>query len=492
MTRTLAIDVGTSSVKAAVIVDGAVVASVDHAHPLSSPRPGWVEQDPGDWWDGTVATIARLNRDADLTDLDALAVTGQMQDLICLDGAGRPLRPAILYSDSRAVVEHDELVTRFGDRWSEVVGSAPDASNVAAKWSWLQRHEPDTVSACAVALFGGHSLVVHRLTGAGMCDPTTAASTALSDLVGGTWWGELVDALAIPVPPLQPVTTMHRLQAAAAKTLGLPSGLPVVHANGDAVATTLGLLGTERNRPYAYLGTSGWVAVAASTAQRGGGVVELPGLADDHWVSAAPMPAAGAVLDWAAARAARRCRPCPVRRPGEGAVRGRRGGAVHPPPRRHPGLARGERRPPRSAAHHDVVDRRRRGRRRNRPCRASVADDDRPAHRRAHRVWRRGTVGRPAPSDRRCHRMHRRRGRRRACGIGRGDRCRSPRAGHCATSACPSSVDDHPRRPPTGDAGPFGFAVRRAPAYTRADLGEDRRAARQCRSLTSPTHQWHR
>ncbi len=299
MTRTLAIDVGTSSVKAAVIVDGAVVASVDHAHPLSSPRPGWVEQDPGDWWDGTVATIARLNRDAALTDLDALAVTGQMQDLICLDGAGRPLRPAILYSDSRAVVEHDELVTRFGDRWSEVVGSAPDASNVAAKWSWLQRHEPDTVSACAVALFGGHSLVVHRLTGAGMCDPTTAASTALSDLVGGTWWGELVDALAIPVPPLQPVTTVHRLQAAAAKTLGLPSGLPVVHANGDAVATTLGLLGTERNRPYAYLGTSGWVAVAASTAQRGGGVVALPGLADDHWVSAAPMPAAGAVLDWA-------------------------------------------------------------------------------------------------------------------------------------------------------------------------------------------------
>ena len=121
----------------------------------------------------------------------------------------------------------------------------------------------------------------------------------MSDLVGGTWWGELVDALAIPVPPLQPVTTVHRLQAAAAKTLGLPSGLPVVHANGDAVATTLGLLGTERNRPYAYLGTSGWVAVAASTAQRGSGVVELPGLADDHWVSAAPMPAAGAVLDWA-------------------------------------------------------------------------------------------------------------------------------------------------------------------------------------------------
>ena len=57
MTRTLAIDVGTSSVKAAVILDGAVVASVDHAYPLASPAPGWVEQDPDDWWDGTVATI---------------------------------------------------------------------------------------------------------------------------------------------------------------------------------------------------------------------------------------------------------------------------------------------------------------------------------------------------------------------------------------------------------------------------------------------------
>ena len=73
----------------------------------------------------------------------------------------------------------------------------------------------------------------------------------------------------------------------------------MLHANGDAVATTLGLLGTERNRPYAYLGTSGWVAVAEWTARRGSGVVELPGLSDDHWVSAAPIPAAGAVLDWA-------------------------------------------------------------------------------------------------------------------------------------------------------------------------------------------------
>ena len=167
MTRTLAIDVGTSSVKAAVILDGAVVASVDHAYPLATPHPGWVEQHPDDWWDGTVATIMQLSREEDPASLDALAVTGQMQDLICLDAEGRPLRPAILYSDSRAVVEHDELVARFGDRWGEVVGSAPDASNVAAKWCWLQRHEPNTVAACAMALFGGHSLVVHRLTGSG-------------------------------------------------------------------------------------------------------------------------------------------------------------------------------------------------------------------------------------------------------------------------------------------------------------------------------------
>lgn len=298
MTRILAIDAGTSSIKVAVLDDGVVVASAERSHPIAAPRAGWVEQHPDAWWDATVDAVGHL-RDRALDALEAVAVTGQMQDLICLGHDGRVLRPAILYSDRRAAAEHDELCRELGGRWPAAVGATPDPSNVAAKWRWLTGRQPDVVAACRLVLFGAHSFLVHRLTGDPTCDPTTAATTGLYDIGGGTWWPEIVERIAIPVPTLSVVTATRPLLPAAAAVLGLTPGLPVVHANGDAVATTVGLVGSELDRPYVYLGSSGWAAMATDSPRPAPGVVVLPGLGPDHWVSAAPMPAAGLVLDWA-------------------------------------------------------------------------------------------------------------------------------------------------------------------------------------------------
>lgn len=302
MTTVLAIDVGTSAVKAAVVADGEVLGVAEVAHPLSTPRPGWSEQHPHDWWTATRRAVAELLGDplVDRGAIAAVAVTGQMQDLVPIDADGRPVRPAILYSDVRAVTEHAELVEEIGaDRWADAVGAIPDASNVAAKWRWMRRHEPAHAEATTTVLFGAHSYVVALLTGQRVCDPTTAATTGLYELGAATWWDEITAAIGIPLPTIVPATMIaERLRTDAAEQLGLPDGLPVVHANGDAVATTVGVIGREFRRPYAYLGTSGWVAVASPTPPVGEGVIVLPGLDDDHWVGAAPMPTAGGALDW--------------------------------------------------------------------------------------------------------------------------------------------------------------------------------------------------
>lgn len=302
MTTVLAIDVGTSAVKAAVVADGDVLGVAEVAHPLTTPRPGWSEQHPDDWWTATRRAVAELLGEplVDRGAIAAVAVTGQMQDLVPIDADGRPVRPAILYSDMRAVAEHDELIAEIGaERWATAVGSSPDASNVAAKWRWLLAHEAGSAAATTTVLFGAHSYVVALLTGERVCDPTTAATTGLYELGAATWWDEITAAIGIPLPTIVPATMVTgRLRTDAAEQLGLPDGLPVVHANGDAVATTVGVVGQELGRPYAYLGTSGWVAVASPTPPIGEGVIVLPGLDDGHWVGAAPMPTAGGALDW--------------------------------------------------------------------------------------------------------------------------------------------------------------------------------------------------
>lgn len=299
MTRVLTVDVGTSAAKAALCVDGRIVDVASAGLAVDAPSPGWAEQSPDDWWLSLAEAITSLP-DAHRTGLDAIAVTGQMQDLIAIDGDGDSVRPAILYSDARAADEHAELVDVLGPSWAAAIGAEPDVTNLAAKWRWLAAHEPATVAQTTIVLVGAHSEVARRLTGVVAADPTTAATTGLYDLGAGDWWPPVVEATGIPLAPVRPATeVLGRLRGGPANDLGLEPGAPVVLANGDAVATTLGIVGEDIGRPYAYLGTSGWVAVGTTRRTPAPGAIVLPGLRPDHWITVAPMPTAGATIDWA-------------------------------------------------------------------------------------------------------------------------------------------------------------------------------------------------
>lgn len=294
--RLLAIDVGTTAVKAACVVDGLITDVAEELLDLSTPAAGWSEQHPDDWWRATVAAVRRLRPGP----LDAIACTGQMQDLITCSGDAA-VGPALLYSDQRAVAEHEELLGELAG-WADAAGAVPDATTIAAKWRWLERHRPDRVAATDTVLFGAHSYVVLRLTGVAACDPTTAATTGLYDQRTGEWWDVTRRALALPLPTIvDPCAAVGALQPGPAADLGLNPGLPVVHAPGDAVATTIGVVGSTLDDPYAYVGTSGWIAVnrraGAVTAETG--VIWLPGTTPATRVAAAPMLTAGAAADWA-------------------------------------------------------------------------------------------------------------------------------------------------------------------------------------------------
>ena len=90
MTRLLGLDVGTSSVKGiAIDEDGAVLAVAERGYPLSTPRPGWSEQDPEDWWRGAAEVLEEL----DAASAAGIGLSGQMHGLVALDDAGAPAAP---------------------------------------------------------------------------------------------------------------------------------------------------------------------------------------------------------------------------------------------------------------------------------------------------------------------------------------------------------------------------------------------------------------
>ena len=258
-----ALDVGTTGVKAALVTrDGRVVASATAGYPTHSRAGGVMEQSPEDWWEAACQAMQACEPGRHA--VAALGLSGQMQALIAL-GLHGPLRPAILYSDTRAAAELSAVERLWGkDRWWAQTGNVQDATSLPPKLLWLQRHEPETYRSVRWILLGAHDYVTWRACGEVVTDLTTAATTGLLDLAGGRWALEMLEALGLRTNVLPPLTSgwevTGRLMPEAAAALHLPPGIPVIHGAGDAATTTLGAGAGDPGRGYLYLGTSGWLA----------------------------------------------------------------------------------------------------------------------------------------------------------------------------------------------------------------------------------------
>src|SRR5438034_10089165 len=102
MAHLLGIDIGTSGTKTLVCNDrGKVLATATAQHPISSPRPGWSEQNPQDWWQATIKASKAVVKKARLKGLEisAIGLSGQMHGSVFLGDNAKPLRPALLWND---------------------------------------------------------------------------------------------------------------------------------------------------------------------------------------------------------------------------------------------------------------------------------------------------------------------------------------------------------------------------------------------------------
>jgi xylulokinase len=242
MTTLVGLDVGTTGVKAvAISPEGEVLATEEEPYPLSTPQPGWAEQDPADWWRAAEAVIARLSFDE-----VRLGFSGQMHGLVCLDESDRVLRPAILWNDQRTAAECAEIEERVGlERLIELTGNRALTGFTAPKLLWLRRHEPEVYGRIRRILLP-KDYVMMRLTGEHGIDAADASGTLLFDVRGRRWSGEVADALEIPhewLPPVSESTVYGGAgdQQAAALGVGVvgPGTLSVVLGTSGVVLAAL-------------------------------------------------------------------------------------------------------------------------------------------------------------------------------------------------------------------------------------------------------------
>jgi xylulokinase len=249
----IGLDVGTTGVKAlAVDAAGEVTASVEEPYTLSTPRPGWSEQDPEDWWHASEAALERL----DARRAAGIGLSGQMHGLVCLDSGLRVLRPAILWNDQRTGAECAEIEERVGlERLIGLTGNRALTGFTAPKLLWLRRHEPETYRRVAHVLLP-KDYVRLRLCGERSTDAADASGTLLLDVAGRRWSQEVLDALDLDLAWLPPVLESPAPSGVTA------TGVPVAAGAGDQAAGALGA-GVDRPGPLSVqIGTSGVVFAA--------------------------------------------------------------------------------------------------------------------------------------------------------------------------------------------------------------------------------------
>src|SRR5215217_7652891 len=265
----LGLDLGTGSVKALLMdEDGATLGEGSTSYPVRSPRPGWAESSPGNWWSAVVDATrdAVGSRGAEVA---AIGLSGQMHGVVLTEGHGYASRPAVLWADSRS---REQLAAYRGlDEDARARLANPPAVGMAGPTLlWLRDHEPEVYASARWALQPKDWLRL-RLTGEDAAEPSDASATLLYDLRSDTWDYPVVEALGLRPGLLARLVASAdaagTLTREAAEHLGLRAGLVqlTVGTGGQIVApkSELGLDPHLRTHLYRAAVPDLWYSMAA-------------------------------------------------------------------------------------------------------------------------------------------------------------------------------------------------------------------------------------
>ena len=267
--KLLGFDVGSSSVKAALIDAGTGSLTARATSParelrIHSPRPGFAEQAPDTWWRHVRSAAGGLKRQNAFRpeEIAAIGISYQMHGLVVVDARGRPLRPAIIWCDSRAVETGKQAFRALGAEVCLPRLLNSPGNFTASKLKWVQENEPELYARIDKAMLPGDYIAM-KMTGETVTTFSGLSEQILFDYIKQKQADLLLDyygiSPALIPPPLPSFSPQGRLTPEAASALGLLPGIPVTYRAGDQPNNALSLRVLDPGEVAATAGTSGVV-----------------------------------------------------------------------------------------------------------------------------------------------------------------------------------------------------------------------------------------
>lgn len=268
----LGIDIGTTSTIGMLIQPPAqVLGLVSRPVRLSSPQPGWTEEDPEQWWRNVGEICRELLAVSGIanTDIAAIGITGMLPAVVLLDKEDRLLRPSIQQSDGRCGREVAEIRAEQDEQaFIRRSGNGINQQLVGAKIRWIERHEPAIYQRIAT-VFGSYDFINWRLTGEKAVEQNWALEAGFIAIASHRLDDAQIALAHLPrkaVPRLmRSQDILGRVTPGAAHFTGLAAGTPVIGGAADFIASALGAGVTQAGDVLLKFGGSVDILTATAT-----------------------------------------------------------------------------------------------------------------------------------------------------------------------------------------------------------------------------------
>lgn len=255
----LGIDLGTSSMKCLLINDKQEICeNTSHEIDIMNPKSGWSEQNPSSWVEALKKCLADLSKKINLSEIKAVSFSGHMHGATCLDENYVPLRPCILWNDTRSFAECDIIMQN--PKLLDISGNLAMPGFTAPKLLWMKNNEPEIFSQVAKVLLPKDYLRF-ILTDEFYSDLSDASGTYWLDIKNRNWSQELLDATNMSIsqmPDLCEGTDQTGIiNIKFQNEFGFNDNCKVYGGAGDNAAAAVGLGLHKEGSASLSLGTSG-------------------------------------------------------------------------------------------------------------------------------------------------------------------------------------------------------------------------------------------
>lgn len=274
MSYFLAYDVGTSSVKAILVNDtGNILASAIKEYSLNMPKPGWVEQEPIDYWNAVCIVTKQLISESkiSITNIKGISFTTQAMGIIPVNKEGKVLYPNISWVDGRAEKQASKIMKKVGGKsiFNLIAGVEITGKDVVPKLLWLKENQSEIYNN-TYKFLDVNGYLKYKCTDKMVAEWSGACSYGFNLKIKK--WENIFFKLAGVDTDKLPVLVCSTdevglLTAKAAEELGLQPAIPVFGGCDDTQSAAIGTTAIKEGEAHMYVGTSAWVGVSTKKSR---------------------------------------------------------------------------------------------------------------------------------------------------------------------------------------------------------------------------------